>query len=139
MEETLRVGQTHEVETVVTPDLTAEHFGNPGVPVFATPALISLLEEAAAACIAPTLSEGQGSLGTRVNIQHIAPTPIGMKVVGRAELVEVDGRRLVFKVEARDEQELIASGTHERFVVNSMAKFLARTAEKAPAGDENGG
>jgi predicted thioesterase len=126
----LEVGRVHEIARVVTPELTAEHFGNPGAAVFATPAVISLLEETAIACIAPTLGEGQGSVGTHVDVRHLAATPIGMTVVARAELTDVDGRRLVFKVEARDDVEPIASGTHERFVVNSMERFLARALAK---------
>ena len=121
----LEVGQSSEIETVVTPELTAAHFGNPGVEVFATPALIALLEQAAIQCMAPGLEAGQGSAGTQVDVQHLAATPVGMKVVARAELREIDGRRLVFKVEARDE--------HERFIIGSMEKFLARAAAKGKA------
>ncbi len=134
MKETLAVGRIHQIEKRVSPELTADHFGNTGVQVFATPALVALLEETAIGCIAAGLTEGQGSVGTRIDLQHLAATPLGMKVEGRAELTEVDGRRLVFKVEARDEQELIATGSHERFIVNSMEKFLARAADKAKVG-----
>ncbi len=126
-----KVGQIHEIEKVVTLEVTADYYGNSGVHVFATPALVALLEEAAVGCIASGLAEGEGSVGTHLEVRHLAATPQGMVVVGRAELVEVDRRRLVFKVEARDEQEQIASGTHERFVIGSMAKFLTRTNEKA--------
>ena len=129
----LEVGQSSEIETVVTPELTAAHFGNPGVEVFATPALIALLEQAAIQCMAPGLEAGQGSAGTQVDVQHLAATPVGMKVVARAELREIDGRRLVFKVEARDEHEPIAEGSHERFIIGSMDKFLARAAAKGKA------
>jgi fluoroacetyl-CoA thioesterase len=128
--EQLVVGRTHIIERLVTPEVTADRYGNPGVAVFATPALIGLLEETAIGCIAPTLTEGQASVGTRVDVQHLAATPVGLKVTAHAELIEVDGRRLVFKVEARDERESIATGTHERFIVNSMQKFLARAQEK---------
>src|SRR5712692_8204903 len=95
MPEPLEVGRAHELARRVTPELTAEHSGNPGAAVFATPALISLLEETAIACIAPSLSEGQGSVGTRVDVRHLAATPVGMTIVARAELTEIDGRRLV--------------------------------------------
>lgn len=131
MSESLEVGRRYEIEREVTPELTADRFGNAGVAVLATPALIALLEQAAIGCITPTLAEGQGTVGTRVDVQHLAATPVGMQVTARAELVEVDGRRLVFNVEAHDEREPIAKGTHERFIVNSMQKFLARAAEKA--------
>jgi len=131
MGETLAVGRTHEVALVVTPELTADHFGNRGALVFATPALIALLEQAAIGCIAPTLASGQASVGTRVDVQHLAATPVGLTVAARAELVEIDGRRLVFKVEATDDIEPIATGTHERFIVNSLEPALARAAAKA--------
>jgi fluoroacetyl-CoA thioesterase len=134
MTEKLEVGQTCEIEKRVTAEMTAAHFGNPGVEVFATPVLIAFLEQSCIQCIVPTLEDGQGSAGTRVDIQHLAATPVGMKVVARAELTEVDGRRLVFKVEARDEREQIAEGLHERFVIGSMAKFLGRAAEKMNTG-----
>jgi predicted thioesterase len=129
--EPLQIGRTFEIEREVTPEVTADRYGNKGVEVFATPALIALLEQTAIGCVAPTLAEGQGTVGTRVEVQHLAATPVGMKVTARVELVEVDGRRLVFNVEAHDEREPIAKGTHERFIVNSMQKFLARAAEKA--------
>jgi len=129
--ELLQAGLIHEIECKVTPEVTADRYGNTGVAVFATPALIALLEQTATGCVAATLGEGQGTVGTKVDIQHLAATPVGMKVTARAELVEVDGRRLVFKVEAHDEREPIAKGTHERFIINSMQKFLARAAEKA--------
>ena len=138
MTELPKVGLTHKITKTVTTELTAEHFGNPGVAVFATPAMIALLEETAIQCIEPSLSEGQGSVGTRIDVKHLAPTPVGLEVTGHAELVEVEGRRLIFKVEAYDEVELIASGSHERFIVNSMDKFLARAAEKGVDENANG-
>lgn len=131
MAEELSVGRVYEMTRKVTPDLTADRFGNPGVQVFATPALIGLLEEVALTCVAPTLAEGQATVGTQVNIEHLAATPVGMTVTARAQLVEIDGRRLVFNVEARDEREPIARGTHQRFIINSMAKFLQRAQDKA--------
>ena len=106
-------------------------FGNPGVQVFATPALVSLIEEVALTCVAPTLAEGQATVGTQVNIEHLAATPVGMTVMARAELIEIYGRRLVFNVEARDEREPIARGMHQRFIINSMEKFLRRAQDKA--------
>ncbi|MBI3943344.1 MAG: thioesterase family protein [Chloroflexi bacterium] len=130
MTEKISVGLSNEVERLVTHDTTAHVFGNTGVEVFATPALIALLEETAIGCIAAYLEEGQTSVGTHVDVRHLAATPLGMKVIARAELVEVEGRKLVFRVEARDEREQIASGTHERFIIQSLAKFLARAAAK---------
>ncbi|HJN92382.1 MAG TPA: thioesterase family protein [Dehalococcoidia bacterium] len=131
MPEELAPGRDFELSREVTPEVTADRFGNPGVPVFATPALVGLLEETAIGCVAPTLDEGAGTVGTSVNVQHLAATPIGMTVTATARLVEVDGRRLVFEVEARDDKEPVAKGTHERFVVGSMERFVERAAEKA--------
>ena len=133
MAEVLKVGRSDTLERLVTPELTADRFGNPGVPVLASPGLFGLLEETAIKCVAPTLEEGQGTVGTRLDVQHMAPTPVDMKVTASAELTELDGRRLVFSVEAHDEREQIARGTHERFIVTSMEKFLARAAEKGHA------
>jgi predicted thioesterase len=133
MTEQLTVGRVYEQTRQVTPELTADRYGNAGVEVFATPALIALLEETAIGCVADALSPGQGTVGTKVEVQHLAATPVGLTVRARAELIEVDGRRLVFSVSAQDDREPIATGTHERFIVNSMERFLARAAEKANA------
>jgi fluoroacetyl-CoA thioesterase len=130
MTQEMIVGQACERERTVTPELTADHFGNSGVHVFATPALISLLEETAIACVQDNLAPGQGTVGTRIDVQHLAATPVGLVVRSRARLVEIDGRKLVFEVEAEDNRERIATGRHERFIVNSMEKFLNRAAEK---------
>jgi predicted thioesterase len=130
MVKVLKLGATHTITKLVTPDLTADHYGNEGVAVFATPALVALLEETAVGCIAAALEAGQGSVGAEVMVQHLVPTPVGMVVEGRAELIEIDGRWLVFKVEAWDEQEKIATGTHTRYIINSIEKFLQRAAEK---------
>jgi fluoroacetyl-CoA thioesterase len=131
MTDELKIGQFATLEREVTADVTADHFGNSGVYVFATPALIALLEETAIVCVKDFLAPGHGTVGTRVDVQHLAATPVGMKIRSRATLVEIDGRRLVFEVEADDEREPIARGRHERFIVNSMEKFLNRAAEKA--------
>ena len=133
MAQELIVGQVSELERAVTPEVTADHYGNPGVHVFATPALIALLEQTAIVCVQGNLAPGQGTVGTRIDVQHLAATPVGLVVRSRAKLVEIDGRRLVFEVEAEDERERIATGTHERFIVNSMEKFLNRAAEKLKA------
>jgi predicted thioesterase len=130
MAEALKLGATHAITKLVTPEVTADRYGNEGVAVFATPALVGLLEQTAVGCIAAALEAGQGSVGAEVVVQHLAPTPVGMAVEARAELIEIDGRRLVFKVEAWDEQEKIATGTHTRYIINSMEKFLQRAAEK---------
>ena len=131
MREKLEIGRSHTVEIVVTEELTADAYGNPGVFVLATPALIHLVERTAFESMAPILEGEQGSLGIRLDVRHLAATPLGMRVWCTTELAEIDRRRLVFSVEARDEQELIASGTHERFLIDSVAEFVAKAQAKA--------
>lgn len=126
----LRPGLAGEIELVVKPEDTATAAGNEGVDVLSTPRLLRLLEEAAMAAIQAGLPPGAGSVGTRVDLRHLAATPIGMRVRARAVLREVDGRRLLFDVEAHDEVEKVAEGTHERFQIQ-QARFLQRVQEKA--------
>jgi fluoroacetyl-CoA thioesterase len=126
----LEAGQSAEVERVVTPDLTADVLGNPGVKVLATPFVVTLLENAAHAVMKPHLPPGAGTVGTMVEMKHLAPTPLGMKVRAKATLVETDGKRCLFQVEAYDEVEKIAEGRHERFVIPNLEKFLDRAMKK---------
>ncbi len=127
----VRPGASAEVEITVTPDRTADRLGNPGVLVFATPFLVGLLEQAAGAVIHPHLPPGASTVGTSVDIRHLAATPVGMKVRARAVLVETDGRRYLFDVEAWDEKEKVAERRHERFVVPNLETFLERAVKKA--------
>lgn len=132
--EKLVVGRTLEVEWTAGPQHSAENFGNPGVPVFATAAVVWLLDSLAHEIVVPTLEPEQGTLGTKINIEHLAATPMGMKVRARAEVVQIDGKRVLVKVEAHDEVEMIASGTVERYITGSIPKFLQRTyAKKNPS------
>ena len=126
----LEPGMTGEVTRTVTEDLTAHHMDNAGVKVLATPILVMLIEQAAIRAIQSGLGNGESSVGTRVDVRHLAATPVGMQVTARARLVAVDGRKLTYEVEAHDEQEPVARGTHERFVGDTQ-RFLARVAEKA--------
>jgi fluoroacetyl-CoA thioesterase len=126
----LEPGLVGEVTREVTPDISAHSMGNEGVHVLGTPALLMLIEQAAIRAIEPTFAEGQSSVGTLLNVRHLAATPVGMSVMARARLVQIDGRRLTYEVEAHDDREQVASGTHERFLVD-MARFLARVEEKA--------
>jgi fluoroacetyl-CoA thioesterase len=128
--EKLRTGRTLEVEWVAAPEHSAENFGNPGVPVFATPAVVWLLDSLAHQVIVPTLEQEQGTLGTKISIEHLAATPMGMKVRARAQVVQIDGKRVLVKVEAHDEVEIIARGTIERYITGSIPKFLERTYAK---------
>lgn len=122
-------GITGEAAVVVSETNTAVAYGSGGVKVFATPAMIGLMEKAALTSVQPYLEVGLTTVGIRVDVEHLAATPIGMRVTAVSRLTQIEGRKLVFQVEARDEQELIGRGTHERFVV-SEEKFLARAAAK---------
>ena len=113
----------------VTKEVTAKVVGSGMLDVFATPSMIALIEKAAAESVAPELDEGMTTVGTKLDVCHTAATPVGMTVTAEAELVEIDGRRLVFSVRAADETSEIGHGTHERFIVNAE-KFLAKTNAK---------
>jgi predicted thioesterase len=126
----IEVGLEAEIETVVGDNDTAAFYGSGLVNVLSTPRVISLLEGAAVEAINDNLSSGDTSVGTLINVEHIAPTPVGMKVYASAKLVKVDGRRLTFEVSARDEREQIARGTHERFIVN-FNKFMEKSNSKS--------
>lgn len=125
----LAVGIKGESKSNVTENNTAVAYGSGGVKVFATPAMIGLMENAALTLVQKYLPEEQTTVGTNVNVSHLAATPIGMAVSATAELVEIDGKRLVFKVEAFDEKDKIGEGTHERFIIN-LEKFMTKTNSK---------
>ncbi len=126
----LEPGLSGDVRRQVTDDISAHTMGNEGVHVLGTPALMLLVEQAAIKAIEGRLEEGQATVGTRLDVRHLAATPVGMTVTVRARLTEVDGRKLTYEAEAEDEQEPIGKGVHERFVVD-MSRFLGRVAEKA--------
>ena len=116
-------------EIIVTKELTAISLGSGDLEVYATPAMIALMEETASESVKPRLEVGQGSVGTCIAIKHLAATPIGMRVRCESELVEVDGRRLVFHITAYDEKDKIGEGTHERFII-SNDKFQSKVNSK---------
>ncbi|HML22743.1 MAG TPA: hotdog domain-containing protein [Aggregatilinea sp.] len=126
----LTPGLTGEARVTVTAGLTARALGSGLVEVYSTPSLIALLEAAAVAALDGHLAEGQTSVGTHLDVSHLAATPVGMRVRAQATLREIDGRRLVFDVAAWDETEQIASGTHARFLVDA-ARFIQRAEAKA--------
>ncbi|HZS33558.1 MAG TPA: thioesterase family protein [Methylomirabilota bacterium] len=127
---TIVPGLVGELEIVVQPADTADALGNPGVHVLATPRLVALLEQAAIRAVESHLPAGAVTVGTRVDVRHLAATPVGMRARIRATLHEVQGRRYVFTIEGEDERDRIVEGTHERAEVD-RGRFLARLAEKA--------
>jgi fluoroacetyl-CoA thioesterase len=123
-------GMTGTAELVVGEQHTAPRIGSGRIRVLATPVMINLIEAAALAAVEQSLPEEHQSLGTHLDITHIAATPVGMRVRATAEVVRVEGRTIHFKVRAEDERELIGEGTHERVVVN-LERFDRRVQEKA--------
>lgn len=109
---------------------TAPRIGSGKVHVLATPVMINLMEAAALAAVEDLLPEGRQSLGTRIDVSHVAATPVGMAVRATAVVTHVDGNHITFRVAAHDEQDLIGEGIHERIVVN-VARFDARVSQKA--------
>ena len=116
-------------EQDVTDDLCADKIGSGLVKVYATPMMIALMEQTCNESVTPLLEPGQGTVGTHINVSHCAATPVGMRVWCDSELVEVDRRRLVFKVAAYDERGLIGEGSHERFIIDT-AKFQEKINSK---------
>lgn len=127
--ERLRTGLSGSAELVVGEEHTAPRVGSGKVHVLATPVMINLIEAAALAAIEHLLPQGHQSLGTHLDVRHIAATPVGMRVRATAEVTKVEGRSVQFRVEARDEKDLIGDGIHERVVVN-VAKFDVRVQRK---------
>ena len=123
------VGLKGRAETTVNDSNTAQAACSGALPVFGTPYMCALMEEASWKSIAPHLEEGQSTVGTRLNISHDSATPAGMKVWAESEVTEVDGKRLVLKVSAYDEKGLIGQGTHERFII-ADERFLSKAAKK---------
>lgn len=121
----LKIGLMFEISEEVTLNNTASALGSGGIDVYATPAMIALMEKAAMNAAQPALAEGLSTVGTMVNIKHMAATPVGMTVTAKAELIEVSEKRLLFKVEAFDGKDKIGEGTHERFII-SVEKFISR-------------
>ena len=121
----IEVGLRGEARLVVGEAETAAAFGAGGVRVFGTPVMIGLMENAAWQLVQPELPPGETTVGVLVNVRHLAATPVGAKVTATAELIEMNGRRLVFRVSARDETQLIGEGIHERARI-TLERFLAR-------------
>ncbi len=125
----MKVGLKKETSTVVTEENTALSVKSGTLPVFATPMMCALMEEAAATLLEEYLSDEETSVGISISVQHKAATPVGMKVRAVAEITGVDGRKVTFSVKAFDEKEEIGDGVHERFVVKKD-KFLTKAESK---------
>jgi predicted thioesterase len=125
----IQAGAKREERMLVTNEVAIDFLGMENARVLATPYLIGHLEMTARNLVKPMLEEGYDTVGTHVDVKHLAATPVGMAVTFHAEILSVDERRVNFRVEAFDEKEKIAEGVHQRFVVN-VARFAARLAEK---------
>lgn len=125
MELNLSIGLKYKEEKNVTMDDTARVFGSGAAEVFATPMMIGLMEAASMNAVKDYLPKGYSTVGTLVNIKHMSATKVGKKVWAEAELVEIDRKRLVFKVDAYDEDKKIGEGIHERFVIDEE-KFMSK-------------
>jgi fluoroacetyl-CoA thioesterase len=127
--EHIRSGLVGEKTATVVDTMLATHLGSGSIEVYATPAMIALIESAAVAAIDPLLPEGQASVGVALNVRHLAATPPGQQVRARAEVTGVEGRKVTFDVQAWDERELIGEGTHTRYVID-VARFVERVRSK---------
>jgi fluoroacetyl-CoA thioesterase len=123
------VGATGQQKVLVTPEIAVDFLGLEGARVLGTPFMIGLMEMTARNTIKTFLDEGFDTVGTEVNVRHLAATPLGMSVTFSAEILEVKDRRVLCKVEAFDEREKVGEGTHERFVIN-VERFAARLQAK---------
>lgn len=126
----LSIGLKGREEVLVSEGNSAKTMGSGTLDVFATPSMTALMEQTAWKSVAPYLEEGCGTVGTRLDITHDAPTPLDMKVWCESELTEIDGRRLVFRVDAFDEKGKIGGGIHERFIIQNE-KFQEKANKKA--------
>ncbi len=127
----IKTGIKGYASEIVEQKHSAKKMGSGELLVYATPAVIALIEKAAWQSVVFELEEGQGTVGTKLDVSHVTATPVGMKVWCETELTEVDGRRLVFSVKAFDEAGVIAEGTHERFIVFNE-KFQQKADNKLP-------
>ena len=114
----LKIGTEKEIEILVTPKDTAKAYGSGLVEVLATPAMVALMEKTALELMLPFIEEGMNTVGTAINVKHIKATPLGKRVQSYAKLIEVDGLKLTFEVEAYDEDGLIGKGVHKRYIIN---------------------
>lgn len=128
--ENLKVGLKNSAEKIVAEEDTALKVGSGSLKVLATPVMISLMEKSAADLVEKILPEEFTSVGISLNVQHLSPTPVGLKIFAEAVIKEIDGRKIIFEVFAKDEREEIGRGTHERFIVDRK-KFQSKADLKA--------
>ena len=124
------IGTKGEFQLLVTTEVAINFMGMEGARVLSTPHMIGFMERTCRDTVLPLLDPGYDTVGTHVNVAHLAASPIGMSVTFTAEVIRVEGRRVEFRVEAHDEKEKIGEGTHERAIIN-IAKFATRLAEKS--------
>lgn len=125
----LETGIKGTQKVTVTEANTAKTMGSGTLDVFATPAMIALMEQTAWRSVAPYLEEGSGTVGSYLDIHHNAPTPLGMTVTCESELIQAEGRKLTFRLTAYDEAGVVGEGTHERFIIDNE-RFLQKAAKK---------
>lgn len=129
MEFNLKSGISYTAKQKVAYADTAAKYGSGLVEVFATPAMIALMENAALKTVLPYLGDEHNTVGYEINVRHLKPTPVGMNVECTATLIEVDGNKLVFSVLANDEEGKIGEGTHTRYIINAK-KFMDKLNQK---------
>ncbi|MCL4385866.1 MAG: thioesterase family protein [Actinobacteria bacterium] len=128
-ENNLKLGLIGQAIINVTEENTAMKFGSGSVKVFATPAMVGLMEKAAINAVDNLLPDGFATVGTHIDVRHLSATPLGMIIIAKAELIEIDGKKLKFKIEAFDEIEKIGEGIHSRYIIK-LQDFLERTNKK---------
>ncbi|MGD8813362.1 MAG: thioesterase family protein [Anaerolineales bacterium] len=131
----IKVGMTLDAEQVVTSERTAPHIGSGSLRVYATPAMGMLIEETCCALIDPLLPDGKTTVGTEIQLRHLAPTPAGGRVTIRVEVVAIDGNSIVFDAQLRDEFEPIGTARHRRAIVD-IERFMKRVQSKSTAMDD---
>jgi fluoroacetyl-CoA thioesterase len=130
--EYVQPGMKEEITFQVEQEQTAVHVGSGGLKVLATPIMIAYMERVSRTLLDKVLPKGYSSVGVHVNVRHLAPTPLGGQVWVMCEVLQVDGRRVLFDVQARDDEEMVGDGRHERVVID-VERFLQRVAAKQKA------
>ena len=129
MEIKLTPGLEGQAQEPATQENTAKKYGSGSIEVYATPAIVGLMENAAVNAVDHLLPEGYATVGIHLDVKHLKATPVGMKVTAKALLKEIDGKKLFFTVQAFDEKELVGEGTHTRYIIE-VDKFLEKTQGK---------